>query len=170
MLLFLAAALSAPTCPVERARYSLRTNPTVTAAFHPTRVNDDWQGGTTLRIHIGITGHDYWWLPWDGGTDDMRHVRLTRRVGDVKPVGDFRLGYDEDFWTTDAAYNMTAAVPKIGDPAPGHFLMPTLGRDLYYGTVQTEAHGKDGFARGFFDLLSCDAPNPKVDVELPGIA
>jgi hypothetical protein len=109
MLLVFAAAVAALSCPVERAHYALRSDPTVTATFHPTAVNGDWPGGVTLRIHIGRAGHDYWWLPWNGGTDDMRHVRLTRRVGQASPSGDLRLGYDEDFWTTDAAYNMDAS-------------------------------------------------------------
>jgi len=170
MLLVLAVAVAALSCPIERARYALRTDRTITAAFHPTAVNPDWPGGVTLRIHIGRTGHDYWWLPWNGGTDDMRHVRLTRRTGEAKLPGDFRLGYDEDFWTTDAAYNMTEAVPKAGDAAPGHFLMPTLGRDLYYGTLHTAARGADGFDRGFFDLISCGAPNLRIAVELPDVA
>ena len=158
-----------PSCFVEQAHYQLRANPSVTAEFHPTARNRDWSSGLTLAIHMAKTGRTYWWLPWNGGTDDMRHVRLTWNPAKQEgPPGELRPGLDLNFWTTDGNYNFLPAVPKAGDRAPGHFLLPTLGRTLYYGTVQT--HRSDDLPRSFFDLVSCGPANRPADVVLPPVA
>ena len=172
MILLLAAhfatAVSEP-CPIERARYRMRAESNVTAEFHPTKRNGDWPSGLSLAIHVSQTDRTYWWLPWNGGTDDMRHVRLTwNPAQEDGPPGDLKPGIDQDFWTADADYTFLDAVPRAGDRAPAHLLMPMLGRTLYFGTVQT--HRADNVPRSFFDLVSCDAVNDRVDVVLPPVA
>lgn len=162
-LLSLAAATS-QSCPIENAHYALRADRTVTAEFHPTARSRDWPLGLTFGIHISKTGRTYWWLPWNGGTDDLQNIRLTGIRGRDHPTGHG----DLEFWTTDADYNFLNAVPKAGDAAPAHIFIPSLGRALWMYTVQTAQ--ADSVPRAFFDLVSCGKANAPVDVVLLPVA
>ncbi len=137
LLLIAAAAVAAIRCPVETARYTLRGDPSVTASFRAADTGPDWPSDLVLRIHFARTGHDTWWLPWNGGTDNRQNLASTTDVraagwrapsidGGPRPLGSIEyIGMDE-------SYDIQDAVPKRGTEAPGHFLLPHLGEAVWY--------------------------------------
>ena len=76
----LAAAASAASCPVERARYVFRNDLSVTAYFRPVESGPDWPSRIALAVHYKKTGRTYWWLPWNGGSDSLQNVASTEDV------------------------------------------------------------------------------------------
>ena len=155
LLAFVSSALS--ICPIEKAHYALRTQPSVTADFRDVQADPDWPAGIAMRLHIGASGRTYWWVPWNGGTSGGEHLASTTDV--TKPGwrppnpddGPRPLG-DVDFIATDGGYTLWNRVPVRGGPAPAHFLIPNLRNALWYGTPD---NARQGTARQFFDLVSC---------------
>ena len=157
MLALLVAAMAGLSCPVDTAEYVLRGDPGVTASFRPVDSGPDWPSGLALWIRIARTGQDSWWLPWNGGTDDKQNLASTSDVmapgwrppspdGGPRPAGDIEyIGMNRD-------YDVADAVPRRGERAPAHFLLPHLGEALWY-------HGKPPHAdrpgKRFFDLVAC---------------
>jgi hypothetical protein len=159
VLLLLAAFAPAPalSCPIEDARYALRTQPSVTAEFRDAETGPDWPGGLVMRLHIGASGRTYWWVPWHSGSSDGEHLASTTDAtapgwrppnpdDGPRPVGDV------DFIAVDEHYNLWNHVPVRGGPAPAHFLIPDLREALWY---RTPGDARDGTARQFFDLVRC---------------
>lgn len=87
MLAFFVIAAAAPLqCPTENARYVLRNAPEVTAHFRAVDSGPDWPSGLALAVRFGRSGHTYWWLPWNGGTDNRQNIASTTDV--TVPDGD----------------------------------------------------------------------------------
>lgn len=148
-LLALAAA-SITQCPVERAHYVLRHNPKVTASFRTVDSGPDWPSGLALAVHHQDTGKTFWWLPWLGGTDGLRHMASTQDVTKrgwrpPNPDDGPRPYGDRQYLGTDAAYNILSGWLHRGAVAPVHMLFPksASARDKVFPTKQ------------FFDLVSC---------------
>ncbi|HEY4031926.1 MAG TPA: hypothetical protein VGM25_16390 [Caulobacteraceae bacterium] len=155
-LLVAAAALAALACPVENAGYTLRTAPGITARFRDVDSGRDWPSGLALGIHSATTNRTYWFLPWDGGTDDLQNLASTTDVdakdwkppspdGGPRPLGDL------EYVEVDQGYGVIDAIPHRNAPAPAHILIPGLGAALRYGSVDS----RDGAPKQFFDLTSC---------------
>lgn len=154
----LALALSSVLqCRVEDARYALRTKPAVSAYFKPVESGADWPSGLVLVTHFGDTGHDYWWLPWNGGTDDLQNVASTTDVdapgwrppspdGGPRPLGNM------EYIATNAHYDVIDSTPKRGGTAPAHILLSHLGDGAWHGGVYAQ---RDSAPKQFFDVVSC---------------
>jgi hypothetical protein len=164
MLLALAAAVASLSCTVERARYSMRTAPDITASFRDVDTAkaangwDDWPSHVAFRIHIGKTNRTYWFLPWPGGTNDLQNLASTTDVdapdwkppnpdGGPRPLGDF------DYIATDAQYNVIDDIPRRGGIAPAHILIPGLGDSLWHQSADPSR--REGAPKQFFDLVGC---------------
>jgi hypothetical protein len=159
--LILMALASAPTCQVENARYQLRTAPSVTADFRSVDSGPDWPAHLAMRLHVGASGRDYWFLPWNGGTDGRAHMASTTDVtspawkapspdsASQRPLGDF------DYVGTDASYLVIEGTPEQGDAAPGHMLISNLNDALWH---QTSSDRRDAVPTQFFDLVACGKP------------
>jgi hypothetical protein len=112
-----------------------------------------------MRIHIGTSGRTYWFLPWNGGTDDLQHLASTRDVdsADWRPPspddGPRPLG-DLDYIATDQTYRVLDHVPSRGEQAPAHILLPTLGDALWHRNFAVNDH-RDSAPKQFFDLTAC---------------
>lgn len=153
--LLIIAAVTA--CPVEKAVYALRTEPTVTAQFAPVARDQNWPSGVALRLDFH--GKRQWFLPALGGTNGENSMdrtpdpgtpgwRLPDPDGAWGRLGDFQyLGFDE-------LYTLLPGVPEAGGPAPAHILLPTLDDALRHPRDDAD---RDSLPRQFFDLKSCDA-------------
>ncbi len=161
--LVIAAAVAIATCPVERAAYALRGAPAITAHFIRVDSGEEWPSGLALATTFGGSGHTYWWVPWNGGTDSLQHVASTTDVtaaGWQPPSPDDgpRPHGDLSYLGTDAAYTVLPGVPVAGAAAPGHFMLAELGDRLGnpgFGREHLEPNPPD--TRQFFDLVSCRA-------------
>jgi hypothetical protein len=69
--LTLLATAGALSCPVERAQYVLRTAPQYTTSFVAVDSGHDWPSGVALKLHSNVTKKNYWFVPWNGGTDAL---------------------------------------------------------------------------------------------------
>lgn len=159
--MLLAALLATiATCPVEHARYALRTTPTTVATFVKVETGPEWPAGLAFRIDAGQSGRSYWFLPWNGGSDGAQHLASTTDIrapnwtppspdGGPRPLGDL------DYIATDASYGVLAAVPRRGQTAPAHILLPTLDDRLRH---PLGGQARDSLPRQFFDLIDCHAP------------
>lgn len=151
--LLISAAVTA--CPIDQARYALRTAPRVTAAFSKVDSGPDWPAG--LAFSIDAHGRRYWFLPWNGGTDGRQNVASTldptqpgwtppNPDGGPRPLGNFEyLGFD-------ASYRLLSAAPRRGEQAPSHILLPHLDDGLRHPPTGVE---RDSIPRQFFDLVAC---------------
>lgn len=144
------AAASAAQCPVENARYILRHDPDVSAYFEQVDSGPDWPSGLALAVHSRNSGRTSWWLPWNGGTDNLQNIASTTDVTargwrPPNPEGGPRPHGDRRFLAVDADYTVLDGVPARGDPAPAHMLVPDGGgsKDQIFTTKQ------------FFDLVNC---------------
>lgn len=154
-----AMAANLGSCKVENAVYQQRSSaPSITASFMAVASAPEWPSGVALRIHFGNTGRTYWWLPWNGGTNGQQNLASTTDVtapdwklpsveAGPRPLGDV------SYLGMDAQYNVLQSVPKRGEPAPAHFLIPDLRSALWYRTAPDQ---RDGDARQFFDLVGCN--------------
>ena len=166
MVFAFAAAVASLSCPLEHARYSMRTAPDITAGFQDVNTGrdpdgwDDWPSHVAFRIHMGKTNRTYWFLPWPGGTDDQQHLASTTDVGardwkppnsddGPRPLGDF------DYIATDARYNVIDSIPHQGGAAPAHILIPRLGDALWHQV--RDLSPRDGAPKQFFDLVGCSS-------------
>src|SRR3954454_10322165 len=166
MVIGLAAAIASLSCTVERAHYSMRTAPDITASFRDVNTAraangwDDWPSHVAFRIHMGKTNRTYWFLPWPGGTDDLQNLASTTDVeapdwkppspdGGPRPLGDF------NYIATDARYNVIDSIPHRGGKAPAHILIPRLGDALRHPVAARNP--RDRAPKQFFDLVGCSA-------------
>ena len=155
MLAALLLSVSIANCPVEQARYALRTEPAVVARFMLVESGPDWPQGLALRLDFH--GRREWFLPWNGGTDGRQNISSildpTRSGwkppspdGGPRPLGDLEyVGLDETYLLLEAA-------PKRGEKAPAHFLLPHLDDVLRHPSGDKP---RDSIPRQFFDLLAC---------------
>lgn len=157
LIMLTLAAASLATCRVESARYAMRTAPGITAYFKRVNSGPDWPNGLALATHFAATGRTYWWLPWNGGTDDLQNVSSTTDVtvagwkppspdGGPRPLGDL------EYLATDAGYKVIDAVPERGDIAPAHILLTHLGDRVWHGP---NVNARDSAPKQFFDLVAC---------------
>ncbi|WP_241093223.1 hypothetical protein [Xanthomonas bonasiae] len=157
MLLNLALALVASHCTVERARYALRDDPALTARFVAVESGLAWPAHLALRLQSARSGRAYWFLPADGGSDGRQMLasiadptvpawQAPDPDGGARPLG------DAEYIGTDADYTLLDRVPRRGDAAPAHFLVPELRELLWYRTPSDQ---REGSARQFFDLVGC---------------
>lgn len=161
-ILALAASIE---CKVEDAQYALRHTPAITATFRPVDSGRDWPAKVALAVHFGETDRTYWWLPWNGGTDDRQNVASTTDVtlpdwkppspdGGPRPLGDM------EYIGTNAYYDVIDDIPRRGGIAPAHMLFTSLGdKTWHWSTAQ-----RDSAPKQFFDLIGCAShhPGPKV--------
>ena len=154
MPLVLALAAAAATCPIEQARYALRTQPAVTAVFRDVNSGNDWPSQLALGVRGGGLRRTWWFVPWEGGTDGASHLASTTDVeapgwrppdpdGGPRPHGDFV------FIATDARYDLLHDGVRAGGPAPAHMFIYNLS-DVVWHTEYTP------FAMEFFDRIACD--------------
>ncbi|MDR6113661.1 MULTISPECIES: hypothetical protein [unclassified Sphingomonas] len=150
------AFVAADHCRVENARYVLRHQPSVTAAFRPVDSGPEWPAGVAMAIRFGDSGRRLWWLPWNGGTDGRQHLASTTDVtrpgwhppspdGGPRPLGDMA------YVGTTATYDVIESVPRRGGAAPAHILLPGLGDAAWHG----DTGQRDRAATQFFDLVGC---------------
>lgn len=160
-LLMMAAAAAA--CPVEQAEYRLRDQPATSLRFIARDTGPDWPSDLLARIDVAGSGHRYWWLPWDGGSDGRQHLASTRdpaAPGWASPNpddGGTRTLGNVDYIATDADYRLLERVPRQGDAAPAHILLPDLGEALWYRRDPAHVADGDRVARQFFDFSRCAA-------------
>ncbi len=151
--LLMSAAVTA--CPVDQARYALRTEPAVTAGFLRVESSRDWPSG--LALGIQVHGRRHWFLPFPGGTDGAQNLASTldptvsgwtppNPDGGPRPLGNFQyLGFD-------ATYRLLPSIPHSGGAAPVHILLPTLDDALRHPTGDQP---RDSIPRQMFDLVAC---------------
>ena len=144
------ATVSIHGCPIENAIYVLRHTPDVTAFFKPVDRSPDWPGGLAWGVHSKKTGKTSWWLPWNGGSDNLQNIASTTDVaaedwrppnpdGGPRPLG------NREFLSMDANYNIIDEIPQRGRLAPAHILIPDAG----------SSQDRVFVAKQFFDLASC---------------
>lgn len=144
------AATSVMHCAAEDARYTLRLHPDVSAYFKTVDSGPDWPSGLALVVHSRKFGETTWWLPWNGGTDNLQNVASTTDVTardwrPPNPDGGPRPFGNRQYLGTDAHYNIIGTIPHRGQPAPIHMLIPDAG----------SAHDEAFPAKQFFDLVGC---------------
>lgn len=167
MISILIAAVSIASCPVENARYELRGALGVTARFHAVQRMPDWPAGVALRVRVAKSGRSYWFLPWQGGTDQKTNLAWVRESN--SPIQFQPVRRDMEMFATDASYNLQALVPKAHSLAPVHMLLPDLNNIAWYST--TDVH-RDSLPRAFFDLARCEASErtePAPRIEFPAV-
>ncbi|ENZ80701.1 MULTISPECIES: hypothetical protein [Caulobacter] len=151
--LLLTAAVTA--CPAEKAVYALRTEPAVTARFVPVASDQSWPSGVALRLDFH--GKQQWFLPAIGGSNGENYMDRTTDPGTSgwklpDPDGGWgRLG-DFQYLGFDAGYTLLLGVPRAGQPAPAHMLLPTLDDALRH---PRDGVDRDSLPRQFFDLVAC---------------
>lgn len=150
MLLSLILAASLSACPVTDATYQIRNQPEVTARFRAVAASDDWPSGLALQVHVKPSGRSYWFLPWQGGTDQRTNMAWVKERHSPVQFQDGRR--DLSFIATDGEYDLLSDVPRSGSLAPSHFLMPDLGPTIGHSAT---SESRDSIARAFFDLTSC---------------
>ncbi|MBB5866383.1 hypothetical protein [Xanthomonas sp. 3058] len=156
-MLVVMMALAVSGCAVENARYVLRDDAGVQAEFHAVASGPQWPAQLAVRVHAARTGVNAWFLPWSGGSDGSQHLASTTDVtapgwqppdpdGGPRPLGDI------SYIGTDAGYRVLSEGPRLGTPAPAHFLLPDLREALWY---RAGADQRQQVARQFFDLVGC---------------
>lgn len=148
----LLAATSPGQCMTENAHYALRHAPDVTAYFRRVDSGPEWPGGLALVVQSKASGRTSWWLPWNGGSDNLQHLASTTDISapgwrPPNPDGGPRPFGDRDYLGTDRDYSVIDGVPRVGQPAPAHMLVPDAGSSQ--DPVFT--------AKQFFDLVGCSA-------------
>ena len=153
MLAFALALAVASVCPVENAHYTLHHQYGVTLSFQPIAKSRGWPSGVAMAVHVERSGHTIYFLPWQGGTDDLENVTRTTDVtrADFQlpspDGGPGRLG-DMEYIAIDAGYEIVDHTPMRGDPAPAHILLSGLTNMLWH-------HDRDSVAKAFFDYDGC---------------
>ena len=153
MLAVIAFATSLSSCRVDGARYSLRNAPDVTAEFRAVDSGREWPSGLALKVNFERSGRTYWFLPWNGGTDDLQHLASTTDVtapgwrppspdDGPRPLGDV------EYIAMGPGFDVIDAAPRRGDAAPAHLLLPHLGDKTWH------ANG-DAAPKRLFDLIGC---------------
>ena len=160
MLGVLTLAAVTAHCPIERAHYSLRTAPAITASFRDVAPDaQDWPAHLAFGVTDAKSGRTFWFLPWPGGTDDLQNLASTKDVtapgwrppspdDGPRPLGDLQLVI------TDAAYSVIDDIPRAGGVAPAHILVPELGDRLWHGVMNGD-FVRVVAPKQFFDLVRC---------------
>jgi hypothetical protein len=163
-LLLSAAALP---CVADHAHYQLRSDPSVTAQFHPVARSQDWRSGLALEVRIGSSGRSYWFLPWQGGTNGKSNLAWVREAG--APVEGQPLREDVELFSTDAEYRFNNEIPRAGQDAPDRLFIPDLAILLFKKTPHNRRDSLD--AKSFFDLVGCTDPAPGAppNIEFPPV-
>jgi len=167
MLSSLILAASLTSCPVTDAMYRVRNQPEVTGRFRAVPKSEGWPSGLAFQVHVRLSDRSYWFLPWQGGTDQRTNMAWVKEESSPLQFQDGRR--DLMIITTDENYTVLPEVPKFGDLAPSHILMPDLGPTVWYSTT---AEIRDSIARAFFDLVSCkksDVATPAPKIEFPPV-
>jgi hypothetical protein len=155
LLAMAAMAVELQQCKVEDAVYRQRGS-AITAEFLAVDTGPEWPANLALKLHVGDSGRDYWWLPWNGGSNGTPHLASTTavtapgwqppRVEARRPLGDVGyIGMDE-------AYNVLDGAPRKSAQAPAHFHIPDLRNALWYSTPPDK---RDASSGQFFDLVGC---------------
>ncbi|WP_230582153.1 hypothetical protein [Xanthomonas arboricola] len=158
-MLALMVALALSGCAAQDAHYVLRDHPDMRAEFHQVASGPQWPSHLALRVHSTSSGRDAWFLPWNGGSDGSQHMASTTDVtapgwhapdpeGGPRPLGDV------SYIGTDVDYRVFSEVPRLGAPAPAHFLLPDLREAVWY---RAGSEQRLDIARQFFDLNGCAA-------------
>lgn len=154
-------AMTVSACPAEQAGYRLRDAPGVTLQFVARDTGVEWPSNLLVRIDVAGSGHRYWWLPWNGGSDGRQHLASVRDPdgpgwvppgmddGKARPLGDV------DYIATDAACRVLGNVPRQGEAAPAHILLPDLDEALWHRRNAADAASGDRVGRQFFDFSGC---------------
>ena len=126
------ALASAPQCPAEQASYLLRSDPEISASFVEVDSSEHWPSGLAMIVRSRKTGETSWWLPWNGGTNNLQNITSTTDVTShswrpPSPDGGPRPHGSREYLGFDAAYNVIPGVPQAGRPAPTHMLIPDAG-------------------------------------------
>lgn len=150
------AAASALQCPAEDAHYVLRHAPEVSAYFRKVDSGPDWPSGLALAIHFEKSNHTFWWLPWNGMTDNRQNVASTTDVNapdwrPPNPDGGPRPYGDMEYLGLDAKYDIINHLPARGKTAPAHMLLAHAGdAEFNHGAGNSVPDTKQ-----FFDIVSC---------------
>jgi hypothetical protein len=167
MILALAIAASIASCSIENAQYVLRGAPGVTARFYNVQTSSDWPSGLALDVHVARSGRSYWFLPWQGGTDQKTNLAWVREAN--SPFVGQAIRREIEMFATDASYDLRPDILKARDVAPAHLLLPDVGHLAWYSTTAAE---RDSLPRAFFDLSECRVPNRSEkapQIEFPAI-
>lgn len=152
------AAASASQCMSENAHYSLRGAPEVTAYSRKVDSGRDWPSGLALAINFKKSGHTFWWLPWNGGSDNLQNVASTTDVTapdwrPPSPDGGPRPNGDMEYLGADPDYNIINDIPRRGKPAPAHMMLAHAGAaEFNHGAGNSVPDTKQ-----FFDFVRCSA-------------
>jgi len=150
------ATVAVAVCPAENAHYVLRKAPGVSAYFRNVDSSPDWPSGLALAIHFKKSGHTFWWLPWNGGTDNRQNIASTTDVtakswrppnpdGGPRPYGNM------EYLGLNANYDVINDIPRRGKRAPAHMLLPYAGASEFnHGAGNSVSDTKQ-----FFDIISC---------------
>jgi hypothetical protein len=164
--MLLAVSVVGAICEVEGARYRLRGVPYVTAQFRDLDTGRNWRAGVAFQVKFNrpgeleskTSGRSYRFIPWEGGTADLRHMISVKDVSargwrppdpdrsEDRPLGDL------DYVGTDAHYNVIGRVPHRDGTAPAHILLLNLGDVLKHRADE------ELLPQQFFDLVSCSKP------------
>jgi hypothetical protein len=142
-------------CPLERAHYSLRGAPTVTARFREIGKYPGWITNVALQIDFQKEGDHFWWLFDEGSARYLNMISTTDidKAGWQPPSeqnnGRRPLG-EKHVWFADGAYNLNYNAPKSGDVAPAHIFIPDFEEAMWY-----EVEPRRGVPTAFFDLIRC---------------
>lgn len=145
-------------CPAEDAHYVLRRAPDVSAYFRKVDSSPDWPSGLALAIRFEKSGHIFWWLPWNGGTDNRQNIASTTDVTapgwrPPNPAGGPRPHGDMEYLGLNAAYDIINDIPRRGNLAPAHMLLANAGAaEFDHGLGNSVPDTKQ-----FFDFVSCSA-------------
>lgn len=159
IVLTMLATVSVAGCPAESAHYVLRKAPDVSAYFRNVDSGPDWPSGLALAIDFKNSGHTFWWLPWNGGTDHRQNLASTTDVtaNDWRfpdPDGGPRPHGDMEYLGLDANYDVINDIPRRGKLAPAHILLPYAGAaEFNHGAGNSVPDTKQ-----FFDIVSCSQP------------
>ncbi|KGK56462.1 hypothetical protein NC00_17970 [Xanthomonas cannabis pv. phaseoli] len=156
-MLVLMMALAVSGCTAEHARYALRDDSGVQAAFQRVASGPQWPAQLAVHLLSARIGLDAWFLPWNGGSDGSQHLASTTDVtapgwqapdpdGGPRPLGDI------SYLGTDADYRVLSEVPRLGSAAPAHVLLQDLREALWYRTGPAQ---RQAVATQFFDLVGC---------------
>jgi hypothetical protein len=157
MIAAFALALSLTACPLEKAHYTLRGRPDVTADFRLIPRSANWPSGIALRIRTGAAPH--WFLPYGGnGQGITTHLASTENLDgrawappDPDTIAHRPLG-DLNYLGANAGYDFDQGFHFApGVPAAAHLFLPRLQEAFWY-----RAQPHQGLPMAFFDLTGCD--------------
>ncbi|TWB37268.1 hypothetical protein [Nitrospirillum pindoramense] len=147
------AAAKSP-CTIDRASYQLHGNPQFTAGFRDVGHHENWQSTLAFFVRSNSTGKTYWFL-FDAGTARYINLISTTDVtapgwhppdpdGGTRPLGELH------YFAANADLTFNESLPKAGDAAPDHILLPDLSEVMAY-----KATPRETVQTAFFDNTGC---------------